>query len=170
VVVYPAAYYYTPVYYSPPVYYWGWNGCFGCYGCHGCFGGIVVGAATTPAPTAVLARNPGPPASQPVAKAPTPPDASAVPVSQAPTSARLKVRLPADAKLYVDDVVCPLTSDVRSFPTPPLPPGQQFQYTLRAEVVRDGQKRVITERVLVSAGQTVEVNLTNFNALRTVQR
>lgn len=91
-------------------------------------------------------------------------------MSSTPEKARVTVRLPADARLFVDNVVCPLTSDVRSFVTPALQPGQKYYYTIRAEVVRDGQTRIVSERVLVSAGQSVEVSLTSFNATRTVQR
>jgi uncharacterized protein (TIGR03000 family) len=84
--------------------------------------------------------------------------------------ASVTVRLPADAKLFVDDVACPLTSDVRSFATPALQPGQQYAYTMRAEVVRDGTTRTESQRVLVRAGQAVEVRFGALPAVATVQR
>ena len=85
-----------------------------------------------------------------------------------PRAARITVKLPMDARLWVDNVNCPLTSDERSFKTPALTPGQQYYYTLRMEVEKDG--RVVSEnrRVFVAAGQQVNVD---FNtATVTAQR
>jgi len=81
--------------------------------------------------------------------------------TQAPTSpapARVTVNLPGDARLWVDQVECPLTSDVRSFSTPALQPGQTYFYTLRIEVERNGSRATDSQRVLVSAGENVTVN------------
>jgi uncharacterized protein (TIGR03000 family) len=72
-------------------------------------------------------------------------------------SARLTVKLPADARLYVDGVLCPLTSTTRSFDTPELDAGQSYYYTLKAEVVRDGETRASKKRVLVEAGKQITV-------------
>jgi uncharacterized protein (TIGR03000 family) len=82
-----------------------------------------------------------------------------------PASATVVVRLPADAKLYVDGVACPLTSEERTFKTPRLQPGRQYYYTIRAELVRDGEPVVDSRRVLVSAGKRAEVD---FGELATV--
>jgi uncharacterized protein (TIGR03000 family) len=81
--------------------------------------------------------------------------------SPAANSATVTVRLPANATLYVDDEVCPLTSSVRSFTTTSLEPGRQYYYMLRAEVVRDGQTHVQTARVQFEAGRQVVVNFTD---------
>ena len=51
--------------------------------------------------------------------------------------ARLTVKVPEDARLYVDGVRCPLTTDTRTFDTPELEAGRKYSYTLKAEVVRD---------------------------------
>jgi uncharacterized protein (TIGR03000 family) len=80
-------------------------------------------------------------------------------------TARVTVKLPADARLYVDDVLCPLTSDTRSFNTPELPAGKSYFYDLKAEVVRDGKKRVATQHVLVEAGKLVTVEFKDLPAL-----
>jgi uncharacterized protein (TIGR03000 family) len=74
------------------------------------------------------------------------------------TSAKVTVRLPSDARLWVDNVYCPLSSNVRSFNTPQLEPGRRYYYTLRAEINRDGQVVSQNRRVIVSAGAAVEVN------------
>ncbi len=71
--------------------------------------------------------------------------------------ARVTVKLPADARLYVDDVLCPLTSTTRSFNTPELEAGRPYYYTLKAEFVNDGQTRAKTRRVVVEAGKQVTV-------------
>jgi uncharacterized protein (TIGR03000 family) len=72
-------------------------------------------------------------------------------------AARVVVKLPADARLYVDDVLCPLTSPTRSFDTPELVAGRSYYYNLKAEVVREGVKRTATRRVVVEAGKQVTV-------------
>jgi len=72
--------------------------------------------------------------------------------------AHIKVRLPEDAQLYVHGVLCPLTSDSRSFDTPKLEPGRKYLYLLRAEMERDGRKVTQTRRVVFRAGEDVTVN------------
>jgi uncharacterized protein (TIGR03000 family) len=77
--------------------------------------------------------------------------------------ASVTVRLPADAKLWVDDTLCPLTSGLRSFNTPELQGGRQYYYTLRMEVEREGQVLSLSRRVLISAGSTVSVDLNDLS-------
>jgi uncharacterized protein (TIGR03000 family) len=79
------------------------------------------------------------------------------------------VRLPADARLLVDDDVCPLTSSVRSFTTSGLKHGQQYYYMLRMEVVRDGQILVESRRVQFAAGQRIAVDFTESGAAQSPQ-
>jgi uncharacterized protein (TIGR03000 family) len=81
--------------------------------------------------------------------------------------AHVTIRLPADAKLYVDNVACPLTSATRSFDTPALDPGRKYFYTVRAEVMRNGQTVVQAQRVEMTAGQKVTVTLNKFAAATT---
>jgi uncharacterized protein (TIGR03000 family) len=100
-----------------------------------------------------------------------PPDAKKTAWAQPSTSAaKVTIRLPADAKLFVDGVSCPLTSEVRSFATPSLQPGQQYYYTIRAEVVRDGTPRTETQRVTLRAGQEIEMNFGALPAVASAQR
>ena len=74
---------------------------------------------------------------------------------------RVTVLVPANARLWVDNVECPLTSAVRSFDTPALNDNQKYVYNLRMEVVRDGQTVVQTQRAIITPGQPVQVD---FNA------
>jgi uncharacterized protein (TIGR03000 family) len=84
-------------------------------------------------------------------------------------SAKITVKLPADARLFVDGTLCPLTSEMRSFTTPELVAGQRYYYTLKAEVVRGGETRAARKRVIVEAGKDVAVEFTAF-PLQTVSR
>jgi uncharacterized protein (TIGR03000 family) len=85
-------------------------------------------------------------------------------------TSRVTVRLPEDARLYVDGTVCPLTSGTRSFETPALEPGRSYYYTLKAEVTRDGQPRSESKRVMVQAGTQVDVSFGGLTPVITAQR
>jgi uncharacterized protein (TIGR03000 family) len=74
-----------------------------------------------------------------------------------PTPARIVVSLPADAKLTVDGTPTTSTSSTRVFVSPALEPGQQYQYTFRAEVVRKGERQSATKQVVVRAGHESRV-------------
>jgi uncharacterized protein (TIGR03000 family) len=67
--------------------------------------------------------------------------------------ATIVVRLPADAQLTVDGSPTRSTEAVRTLISPPLQPGKAYQYTLRAEVTRDGKKVERKRDVTVRAGQ-----------------
>jgi uncharacterized protein (TIGR03000 family) len=75
------------------------------------------------------------------------------------TSATLIVTLPADAKLSVDGHLTTTTAAVRRFTTPPLDAGRDYVYNLKAEVMNEGKKEVITKRVTVRSGQVTETTL-----------
>jgi uncharacterized protein (TIGR03000 family) len=79
----------------------------------------------------------------------------------APASApaTLVVNLPADAVLTVDGKRTASTSAERVFSTPALESGRDFAYTLEAKFVRDGQEKVIKQRVTVRAGKQTTVRL-----------
>jgi uncharacterized protein (TIGR03000 family) len=89
---------------------------------------------------------------------------------QAALPARLTVKLPTDARLWVDQVECPLTTAERSFNTPVLQPGQTYYYTLKMELQRRGSPVTESKRVLVCAGQNVTVVFHEPDAVTTAQR
>jgi uncharacterized protein (TIGR03000 family) len=160
------------------------GGCYGCtggIGCHGWTGGYAAPMAGQPsfAPSESRSAAPGSPAPS-TANPPAPgnaapkgdkaPDLPALPklptsfegvipsVSNgvaAPSTARVVVHLPADAKLWVDHVACPLPGTVRSFDTPNLTPGAQYAYTLTVETP-DGVRE--NRRITMSAGRVVDVD------------
>lgn len=70
------------------------------------------------------------------------------------------VNLPADAKLLFNGTAATGTGESRTFATPALTPGQEYEYTLTAEVVRDGRVLTATERVRVRAGSEAKIELT----------
>ncbi|MFN4258069.1 MAG: TIGR03000 domain-containing protein [Gemmataceae bacterium] len=77
----------------------------------------------------------------------------------AAASATIVVNLPANAKLSIDDQATKQTSAVRTFATPSLENGKEFAYTLKAELVRDGQTLTATKTVTVRAGQQSRVSI-----------
>jgi uncharacterized protein (TIGR03000 family) len=84
--------------------------------------------------------------------------------------AMVVVHLPRDAKLYVDSVFCPLTSDKRSFQTPRLEPGRRYYYTLKVEVVRKGKPVKESRKVYVTAGKKVSVDFGEMTTVSTVKK
>ena len=81
--------------------------------------------------------------------------------------ARVVVSLPADARLWVDNVECPLPGAVRSFDTPNLDPQQRYTYTLRMIVERDGRMVQDSRQVALTPGQQIEVDFSSVGAVRT---
>ena len=77
----------------------------------------------------------------------------------APAPATLIVSLPADAKLVIDDTLTSSTSSERTFVSPNLTPGSDYNYTLKADVVRNGQTVHVEEKVIVRAGEETRVTL-----------
>jgi uncharacterized protein (TIGR03000 family) len=118
-----------------------WPGCYPYYGWYGWAGASPVGVYSAPGYVA----NPAPSGGAP---------------------ARVIVKLPEDARLFVDSAACPLTSTRRAFQTPELPPGKDYVYTIKAEVSRDGRTVTASKRVTVRAGQD---SVVDFSDLREVQ-
>lgn len=161
------------------------GGCWGCHGgviyssCHGCCGGVVVSP-----PVSYYTPAPGHPGASTREKAleeqirelkerlrklesgkPKKPDEVS-----APAPAHVVVKLPKDARLFVDDTACPLTSATRSFDTPELSPGQAYYYTLKAEVTRDGRAVTESKRVVVRAGEETVVEFGDMRPAQTASR
>jgi len=88
----------------------------------------------------------------------------------APVTAHLVVKLPEDARLFVDDTPCTLSSSTRAFDTPELKPGQKYFYTLRAEVTRDGRKVTESKRVTFGAGEEAVVEFGEMQTVQTARR
>jgi uncharacterized protein (TIGR03000 family) len=87
-----------------------------------------------------------------------------------PNRATVTVYLPADANLSVDGTPCTLTSDIRTFDTPALEPGQKYYYTLKTERMEAGHLRTQTRRVFLEAGNRVTVRFDETDLPRTAQK
>jgi uncharacterized protein (TIGR03000 family) len=95
-------------------------------------------------------------------------DANDRPIAET-ASAHLTVKLPERARLYVDGVAAPLTaSATRTFDTPQLQPGKDYSYTLKAELVRDGQTLTASKRVVFRTGESVTVDLNDLRSAASV--
>ncbi len=68
------------------------------------------------------------------------------------SKAQVVVHLPADAKLYANNQLTTLSSDERSFSTPTLEQGLDYQYVLKIEYERNGKTIADTQIVKVRAG------------------
>lgn len=122
------------------------HSCNGCHGAvhNGCCGGTVVVPAGPVEPKKEM-KEP--------AKEEKPEGAAAA------APATLVVTLPADAKLTIDESATKATAAVRTFVTPTLEAGKDFSYSLKAEVVRNGQTLTATQNVTVRAGQVSRITL-----------
>lgn len=78
--------------------------------------------------------------------------------AQVEVTARVTVRLPRDARLFVDEVFCPLPGEVRAFDTPPLDRGRKYFYTLTVEINHEGKPVRVSKRAILEAGKTTEVD------------
>jgi uncharacterized protein (TIGR03000 family) len=84
--------------------------------------------------------------------------------------AHVVVKLPDEARLFVDDQPCPLTTATRSFDTPTLEPGRVYYYTIRAEVTRAGKPVTESKRVTLRAGTESVVEFGDMTQLVTAGR
>ena len=75
-------------------------------------------------------------------------------------TATIVVSLPAEAKLTIDGNATISTSARRVFTSPNLEMGQEYVYSLRAEITRDGQIVAETQTVTVRAGAEIPVQFT----------
>jgi uncharacterized protein (TIGR03000 family) len=87
---------------------------------------------------------------------------AAAPVAVAANQGQVDVKLPADARLFVDGEAVPMTGESRTFQTPALESGRQYYYTVKVEAVRNGEKVSKTERVIVTAGRTARVDFSDL--------
>jgi uncharacterized protein (TIGR03000 family) len=134
--------------------YTGWNyGAFYCTGCYGCYGGYSCYGSPYAGPGGPTYVSPG--LTWPNNPVRPPLEVTPTPKVKGPEEARARVRIeiPADAKLYVDGVLMKTTSDVRLFQTPELKQGQTYVYELKAELLRNNEKFTETQKLIVRPGE-----------------
>ena len=71
----------------------------------------------------------------------------------------LTLRVPSDAAVELEGVKVPGTGEVRRFRTPPVEPGKDYKYRLRAEWTVDQSLRIVERTLIVRAGETIETDL-----------
>ena len=77
------------------------------------------------------------------------------------TSILLNVRVPdANAEVWFDSTKTALLGTERVFASPDLTPGKDYEYTLRARWMENGQPKDQTRKLLVHAGERVNVDFT----------
>jgi uncharacterized protein (TIGR03000 family) len=77
--------------------------------------------------------------------------------AQPDTSAHVTVSVPADAEIWIDDTKTTSTGAVREYQSPPLTPGIQYTYEVRARWDENGHEVTQTRQVAVTAGTRVNV-------------
>ncbi len=74
--------------------------------------------------------------------------------------ARITVKVPENATLYIDNRKNESNGTVREFTTPAVPAGRDFSYTMALETMKDGRPEQLTQKVIFRAGEIVTVDLT----------
>lgn len=114
--------------------------------------GAVVPLNRDPVPPPVVAS----PGGLPVPG--TPGGAAGTTVSRLPNTARLIIELAPDAELWLEGAKTSQTGPTRTFVTPALVPGEQYEYTVKARWVDEGGRPVEKEQaVKVFAGAQVRI-------------
>ena len=139
------------------------------YGCNGCSGPRVMPVPSGNAEVEAL-RKEVERLKKALEKVPDPKKKSTDEGVSAPVSSRVTVTLPSDARLWVENVECPLTSSVRSFDTPPLNSNKKYFYNLKAEMMRDGRTVSQTQRVVITPGQEARVDFNSSGMIGTATR
>jgi uncharacterized protein (TIGR03000 family) len=71
--------------------------------------------------------------------------------------AHVRVQVPAEAKVWIDGTDTTSTGPVREFNSPPLTPGKQYSYDIKATWNENGHDVTQTQHVKVSAGAHANV-------------
>jgi len=182
------AYGYHGVYGGYDPRYLGSTGCYGCYGGYSCYGIPVPVATFTSRPeTKQPAFDPYLPINPPAKKAASPDKDGAEEVgapkekdkkapgpdqkktsldSSTPIRAKVRIHVPEDGKLFVDDQPIKGPTGMRTFQTPPLAPGERYFYDIRIESAGEVRSR----RVIIEPGQDVAVSFPGMTPTARAQR
>jgi uncharacterized protein (TIGR03000 family) len=91
---------------------------------------------------------------------------SSKPISTGHSLARglIIVSLPADAKLFLDNMPSNVGTNLRTFISPELEPGKSYYYNLRVEVERYNKIFTDTQKVFFQPGREVHVSFDHIDA------
>lgn len=119
-----------------------------------------IGSYSAPATAAVLGLPAViDPSAVPAAIDPTPVPAP-TPVPNGPAPVHVTVRVPDGAQVWVADAPSNQTGPAQTFVSPPVEPGVDYTYVIRAAWTENGQPVSRTKRVTVRAGDRVTVDMT----------
>ncbi len=79
-------------------------------------------------------------------------------------NALLSVKVPADAKVFVNDRPTTSVGEDREFISRDLAPGARYNYQVRAEFIRDGKPVTEEKSVQLAAGENLSLNFINGEA------
>jgi uncharacterized protein (TIGR03000 family) len=82
-------------------------------------------------------------------------------------SALLSVKVPADAKVFVNDRPTTSTGSDREYISHDLEPGARYNYTVRAEFVRDGKTVTESKTIQLSAGRSADLDFDGETSVQT---
>lgn len=88
---------------------------------------------------------------------PAPPTDGELPQANRSTSASFVVKVPADAKVFVNDLATTSTGAERRYTSRGLLPGHTYTFNVRVEYARDGQPVTETKVVRLTAGSSDEL-------------
>jgi uncharacterized protein (TIGR03000 family) len=89
-----------------------------------------------------------------------PADVAAPAAADAAAPATVDVRVPADAEVWFDGNATRQRGEMREFSSPPLTPGKEYHYDIRARWMDNGRPVEDTRRVSVRAGARTDVDFT----------
>ena len=81
----------------------------------------------------------------------------------------MSVKVPADAKVFVNDRPTTSTGSDREYVSRDLQPGARYNYTVRAEFVRDGKPVVENQTIQLAAGQNAAVDFLKTASVQTAK-
>jgi uncharacterized protein (TIGR03000 family) len=79
------------------------------------------------------------------------------PAPTGPAPVHIEVRVPADASIWFDDAGTTQTGTVRQFVSPPVSPGHDYTYEVRARWKEGEHEIVESRRITVHAGEQVRI-------------
>jgi uncharacterized protein (TIGR03000 family) len=77
--------------------------------------------------------------------------------ASAAAPATIEMNLPAEAKVTIDDTITESTSAIRTFVSPPLEPGAEYNYNIKVEIIRDRRAVIAQKQITVRAGEIAKV-------------
>ena len=108
-------------------------------------------------PNTTVPSTPAAPTDSAVGNSSTPSSPSGVTTS-ADSPTRITVRLPGDADLWFNGTKMTATGPVRVFSHPPVTPGRQYSYTIRAHWIDNGTTTDQTRTVFFTPGDNLDVS------------